>query len=69
MRPGQRARGCLFVASELTPAVDRRPQALAIAAEKIEKALFATGEPRAGTTLLHALLSVDRRAVRFGSGR
>ena len=38
-----------------------------IAAEKIEKPLFATGEPRAGTTLLHALLSVDPngRALRF----
>ncbi|HET8709760.1 MAG TPA: sulfotransferase, partial [Spongiibacteraceae bacterium] len=35
--------------------------------EKIERPLFATGEPRAGTTLLHALLSVDphARALRF----
>jgi len=35
--------------------------------ELIEKPLFATGEPRAGTTLLHALLSVDpnARALRF----
>lgn len=38
-----------------------------IAAERIEKPLFATGEPRSGTTLLHALLSVDpnARALRF----
>jgi Sulfotransferase family len=38
-----------------------------IAQEKIERPLFATGEPRSGTTLLHALLSVDpnARALRF----
>jgi hypothetical protein len=38
-----------------------------IDAEKIERPLFATGEPRSGTTLLHALLSVDPngRALRF----
>jgi hypothetical protein len=38
-----------------------------IAEERIEKPLFATGEPRCGTTLLHALLSVDPngRALRF----
>jgi hypothetical protein len=38
-----------------------------ISQEKIEKPLFATGEPRSGTTLLHALLSVDpsARALRF----
>lgn len=35
--------------------------------EKIERPLFVTGEPRSGTTLLHALLSVDpeARALRF----
>lgn len=35
--------------------------------EVIEKPLFVTGEPRSGTTLLHALLSVDpnARALRF----
>jgi len=35
--------------------------------EKIDMPFFATGEPRAGTTLLHALLSVDpdARALRF----
>jgi hypothetical protein len=38
-----------------------------IASEAIERPLFATGEPRSGTTLLHALLSVDpnARALRF----
>jgi hypothetical protein len=38
-----------------------------VAAQTIEKPLFATGEPRSGTTLLHALLSVDPngRALRF----
>src|SRR5262245_56573326 len=30
-----------------------------IGEERIEKPLFATGEPRSGTTLLHALLAVD----------
>ena len=35
--------------------------------ERIEAPIFATGEPRSGTTLLHALLSVDpnARALRF----
>ena len=43
------------------------PKRLPIAAERIENPVFATGEPRAGTTLLHALLSVDpnARALRF----
>jgi len=38
-----------------------------IAAEEIARPVFATGEPRSGTTLLHALLSVDPngRALRF----
>jgi len=38
-----------------------------IAEETVERPLFATGEPRSGTTLLHALLSVDPhgRALRF----
>lgn len=35
--------------------------------EVIEKPMFATGEPRSGTTLMHALMSVDpdARALRF----
>ncbi len=38
-----------------------------LADELIERPLFATGEPRSGTTLLHALLSVDpeSRSLRF----
>lgn len=38
-----------------------------LAAETIDRPLFVTGEPRSGTTLLHALLSVDpeARALRF----
>jgi hypothetical protein len=39
----------------------------ALGTERIVRPLFATGEPRSGTTLLHALLSVDpdARALRF----
>jgi len=39
----------------------------ALADEVIDRPLFITGEPRSGTTLLHALLSVDpnARALRF----
>jgi hypothetical protein len=38
-----------------------------IADEVIEKPMFVTGEPRTGTTLMHALMSVDpdARALRF----
>jgi hypothetical protein len=38
-----------------------------IAAEIVERPMFATGEPRSGTTLMHALMSVDpdARALRF----
>jgi hypothetical protein len=44
---------------------DRRRYPLT--AEIIERPLFATGEPRSGTTLMHALMSVDpdARALRF----
>ncbi|BBX71212.1 sulfotransferase family protein [Mycolicibacterium psychrotolerans] len=40
---------------------------LPLAAEQISAPLFATGEPRSGTTLLHALLAEDgdSRALRF----
>ena len=40
---------------------------LPVAQEAIVQPMFATGEPRSGTTLLHALLSVDpdSRALRF----
>jgi len=39
----------------------------ALDAEIIERPMFATGEPRSGTTLMHALMSVDpdARALRF----
>ena len=38
-----------------------------VADERIERPMFVTGEPRSGTTLMHALLSVDpqTRALRF----
>jgi len=38
-----------------------------VAGEVIERPMFASGEPRSGTTLMHALLSVDpdARALRF----
>jgi hypothetical protein len=44
---------------------DRRDYPLAD--EVIERPMFATGEPRSGTTLMHALMSVDpdARALRF----
>jgi hypothetical protein len=40
---------------------------LDLGSEIVDRPLFATGEPRSGTTLLHALLSVDpaNRALRF----
>ena len=38
-----------------------------VAGEVIDRPMFATGEPRSGTTLMHALMSVDpdARALRF----
>ncbi len=38
-----------------------------VAAETIERPMFATGEPRSGTTLMHALMAADpdARALRF----
>lgn len=38
-----------------------------VADEEIERPMFVTGEPRSGTTLMHALMSVnpDARALRF----
>ena len=38
-----------------------------LADEVIDRPMFATGEPRSGTTLMHALMSVDpdARALRF----
>jgi hypothetical protein len=65
---GQRAAAsvCLWLLTSRLQLIEDRNR-YPIAAEKIEKPLFATGEPRSGTTLLHALLSVDPngRALRF----
>jgi hypothetical protein len=38
-----------------------------LAEEVIDRPMFATGEPRSGTTLMHALMAVDpdARALRF----
>jgi Sulfotransferase family len=65
---GQRAAAAVcawLLTSRLEFFADR--QRYPIPAERIEKPLFATGEARSGTTLLHALLSVDPngRALRF----
>jgi hypothetical protein len=65
---GQRAAAsvCLWLLTSRLQLMEDRKRS-PVAAEKIEKPLFATGEPRSGTTLLHALLSVDPngRALRF----
>src|ERR1700761_9378049 len=65
---GQRAAAavCLWLLTSRLQLIQDRKR-YPIADEKIEKPLFATGEPRAGTTLLHALLSVDPngRSLRF----
>jgi hypothetical protein len=65
---GQRAAAAVctwLLTTRLQLVEDRRRYP--IAEEKIVQPLFATGEPRSGTTLLHALLSVDPngRALRF----
>ena len=54
-----------LLTSRLQFMADRKHES--IADERIVRPLFATGEPRSGTTLLHALLSVDpaARALRF----
>jgi len=66
--PGERAASSVchwLLSSRLQFFEDRKRHP--IADERIERPLFATGEPRSGTTLLHALLSVDpsARALRF----
>ena len=65
---GERAAAdvCLWLlTSRLEILEDRRRYP--IGEEVVERPVFATGEPRSGTTLLHALLSVDpnARALRF----
>jgi hypothetical protein len=65
---GQRAAAavCLWLLTSRLQLIEDHKR-LAVSSETIEKPVFATGEPRAGTTLLHALLSVDPngRALRF----
>jgi Sulfotransferase family len=65
---GQRAAAsvCLWLLTSRLELLEDRNR-YPTAQEKIEKPLFATGEPRSGTTLLHALLSVDPngRSLRF----
>ncbi len=55
----------LLSSRDCTSSADRAR--LPLAAERIVGPLFATGEPRSGTTLLHALLAEDEdsRALRF----
>jgi hypothetical protein len=65
---GQRAAAAVchwLLTSRLNMFADRKR--FPIAAEVIERPMFATGEPRSGTTLMHALMSVDphARALRF----
>jgi hypothetical protein len=65
---GQRAAvdNCLWLLTSRLEFFEDRKR-FPIADEKIVQPLFATGEPRCGTTLLHALLSVDPngRSLRF----
>lgn len=65
---GQRAAAevCLWLLSSRLELFEDR-QRYPIADEVIERPMFATGEPRSGTTLMHALMSVDpdARALRF----
>jgi hypothetical protein len=65
---GQRAAAAVchwLLTSRLNLFADRKR--FPIAEEVIERPMFATGEPRSGTTLMHALMSVDphARALRF----
>jgi hypothetical protein len=65
---GQRAavENCLWLLTSRLEFFEDRKR-YPIGEEKIVNPVFATGEPRCGTTLLHALLSVDPngRALRF----
>ena len=66
-RDGQRAAANIALAADRPAAVLRGSSAIRLADEVIDRPMFATGEPRSGTTLMHALLSVDpdARALRF----
>ncbi len=65
---GQRAAAsvCLWLLTSRLELFEDRKR-YPIGQERIERPLFATGEARSGTTLLHALLAVDPngRALRF----
>src|ERR1700761_2586201 len=65
---GQRAGAsvCLWLLTSRLELFEDRKR-YPIGAERIERPLFATGEARSGTTLLHALLAVDPngRSLRF----
>jgi hypothetical protein len=60
------AANCLWLLTDRLRIFDDH-KAYQLDEEVIERPLFVTGEPRSGTTLLHALLSVDpnARALRF----
>ena len=65
---GQRAAAAVchwLLTSRLNVFADRKR--FPIGEEVIDRPMFATGEPRSGTTLMHALMSVDpdARALRF----
>ena len=66
---GQRAAAgvCHWLLTSRLQFFDDHKTVPGLADEVIERPLFATGEPRSGTTLLHALLSVDpdSRSLRF----
>lgn len=57
---------CLWLLTDRLRLFDDHSR-LELSREVIERPLFVTGEPRSGTTLLHALLAVDpdARALRF----
>jgi hypothetical protein len=60
------AQNCLWLLTDRLRCFDDHVK-YALDQEVIDKPLFVTGEPRSGTTLLHALLAVDPdgRALRF----
>ena len=65
-RPADQPRVCHWLLTSRLDFFDDRKR-YPIADEMIDRPMFATGEPRSGTTLMHALMSVDpdARALRF----
>ena len=57
------------LAAHRPSAVLRRPRPLGLGDEVVDRPLFVTGEPRSGTTLLHALLRSTPARGRCASGR